>query len=128
MRLRASEKFMSQRQQRVAYLIHQELAELLKKEVRDSRLSKISLTAASISPDLKQVKVFYSLLENQSEKEIQKALNKATGYLRHLLAQATVLRYVPKLEFLYDKSIERAERISLLIERALRKDDSDESS
>ncbi|AAO90928.1 ribosome-binding factor A [Coxiella burnetii] len=119
---------MSQRQQRVADLIHQQLAELLKKEVRDSRLSKISLTAVSISPDLKQAKVFYSLLENQNEKEVQKALNKATGYLRHLLAQATVLRYVPKLEFVYDESIERAHRISLLIERALKKDDSDESS
>ncbi|WP_267256944.1 ribosome-binding factor A [Coxiella endosymbiont of Ornithodoros maritimus] len=120
---------MNQRQQRVTDLIHQQLAELFKKEVRDSRLSKISLTAVSISPDLKQAKVFYSsLLENQSEKEVQKALSKATGYLRHLLAQATVLRYVPKLEFVYDESIERADRISLLIERALKKDDSDESS
>ncbi|MBW5802671.1 30S ribosome-binding factor RbfA [Coxiella endosymbiont of Ornithodoros amblus] len=119
---------MNQRQQRVAHLIHQQLAELFKKEVRDSRLSKISLTAVSISPDLKQAKVFYSLLENQSGKEVQKALSKATGYLRYLLAQATVFRYVPKLEFVYDGSIERADRILLLIERALKKDDSDESS
>lgn len=49
---------MTQRQQRIADLIHQQLANLLKKEVRDPRLSKISLTAVYSSLDLKQAKNF----------------------------------------------------------------------
>ena len=116
---------MTQRQQRVADLIHQRLADLLKKEVRDPRLSQISLTAVYLSLDLKQAKIFYSLLDSQYEREVQKALSKAMGYLRYLLAKSTALRYVPKLEFIYDQSIERANRISLLIKRSLI-NDSDE--
>lgn len=115
----------SQRQQRVADLIHRQLAELLKKEVHDPRLALISLTAVSVSPDLKQAKVFYTLLEEQNPKEVQKAFHKATGYLRHLLAETVILRYVPKLKFAYDETIERADKISLLIKRAIQ-DDSEE--
>ena len=106
---------MTQRQQKVADLVHRQLAGFLKKEVHDARLSKISLTGVSISSDLRQAKVFYSLLENQHGKEVKQVLNKATGYLRYLLAQATALRYVPKLEFIYDEIIERVDRLSSLI-------------
>ena len=106
---------MTQRQQQVADLIHQQLAGLFKKEVHDARLSKILLTGVSISSDLKQAKVFYSLLENQYRKEVQQVLNKATGYLRYLLAQSTALRYVPTLEFIHDEIIERVNRLSSLM-------------
>ena len=116
---------MTQRQQRIADLIHQQLAKLLKKEVCDPRLSKISLTAAYLSLDLKQAKIFYSLLDKKNEKEVQKALSKAIGYLRCLLAKTITLRYVPKLEFIYDRSIERADRISLLIQCSLKDNNKD---
>ena len=106
-------------QQRAADLIHQQLATLIKKEVHDPRLTTISLTAVSISSDLKQAKVFYTLLEDQNPQKVQKVLDKAIGYLQCLLAKATVLRYVPKLQFAYDESIARADEISLLIKRAI---------
>lgn len=109
----------SQRQERVADLIHQQLAELLKKEVQDPRLSLMSLTAVSISPDLKEAKIFYTLPEDYDPQGVQIALDRATGYLRRLLAKATVLRYVPKLLFTYDESIARANKISLLIKKAI---------
>ncbi|MFW0093510.1 MAG: 30S ribosome-binding factor RbfA [Coxiella-like endosymbiont] len=110
----------TQRQQRVADLIHHQLAVLLKKEVHDPRLVRISITAVSISPDLKQAKIFYTFLENKNRKATQKALDKAIGYLRCLLAEATKLRYVPQLQFAYDESLERAERISSLINCAFK--------
>lgn len=115
-----------QRQQRVADLIHHQLAILLKKEVHDPRLAIISLTAVSVSPDLKQAKVFYTLLESEERKSIQKALDKAIGYLRRLLAEVTALRHVPQLQFAYDESLERAEKISSLINRALKNNDDTE--
>ena len=116
----------TQRQQRVADLIHHQLAVLLKKEVHDPRLARISLTAVSVSPDLKQAKIFYTLLESEDRKAIQKALDKAIGYFRRLLAEATALRYVPQLQFAYDESLERTEKISSLINRALKNDDDNE--
>ena len=112
----------TQRRQRVADFIHRQLATLLKKEVHDPRLVRISLTAVSISPDLKQAKIFYTFLENEDRKATQKALDKATGYLRCLLAEATKLRYIPQLQFSYDESLERAERIVSLISCTLKND------
>ena len=112
----------SQRQQRVADLIHQQLAELFKKKVHDPRLALISLTAVFVLPDLKQAKVFYTLLEDQNFKEVQKVIDKATGYFQHLLAEATTLRYIPKLQFIYDESIERANKIHCLLKRATQND------
>lgn len=112
----------NQRQQQVGDLIQRQLAELLKKEVHDPRLAFISLTAVSMSPDLKQAKVFYTLFEERNLQEVQKAFHKATGYLQHLLAEASILRYIPKLRFVYDESIERADKISLLIKRAIQDD------
>lgn len=111
-----------QRQQRVADLIHHQLAILLKKEVHDPRLVKISLTAVSVSPDLKQAKIFYTLFRNEDRKAMQKALDKALGYLRRLLAKAIALRYVPRLQFTYDKSLEQAEKILSLINYTLKND------
>lgn len=56
---------------------------------------------------------------------MQGALNNAIGYLRYLLAKTTTLRYVPRLEFIYDQSIARANRISLLIKYSLENDRDD---
>ena len=112
----------STRLQRVADLIHHQLADLLKKEVQDSRLNNVVLTAVIMSPDLKQAKVFYTILETKHRNKIQQALNKAAGYLRHLLAEATVLRYIPQLQFIYDESVERGSRITTLIDDALASD------
>lgn len=116
----------TQRQQRVANLVHHQLAVLLKKEVHDPRLAGISLTAVLVSSDLKEAKIFYTLSENEDRKAIQKALDKAMGYLRRLLAKATVLRYLPRLQFAYDKSLERAEKILSLINYTLRNDNDNE--
>ena len=109
----------SQRQQRVADLIHQQLAQLFKKEVYDPRLTLISLTAVSVSRDLKRAKIFYTLFKDQNYKMVEKALEKATSYLRYLLAEATALRYIPELQFFYDELIGRAEKISFLLKRAI---------
>lgn len=109
----------NQRQQRVAYLIHQQLARLFKKEVYDPRLALISLTAVSVSRDLKRAKIFYTLLKEQNHTVVQKALKNATSYLRYLLAEVTALRYIPELQFFYDEVIERADEISCLLNKTV---------
>lgn len=110
------------RARRVADLIHQQLARIILKEINDPRLADFSLTAVDVSPDLHQATVFYTVLNKNNLKDVKKALAKATGYLRHLLAGATELRYVPVLHFVYDESIERGSRMSQLINEAVDED------
>lgn len=54
--------------------------------------------------------------------ESVKALNKAAGYLRTLLAKQMSLRTVPKLVFRYDSSISRGHYLSSLIDHAIAAD------
>jgi ribosome-binding factor A len=54
--------------------------------------------------------------------ESVKALNKAAGYLRTLLAKQMSLRIIPKLTFRYDNSIARGQYLSSLIDHAIAAD------
>jgi len=51
-----------------------------------------------------------------------KALNKAAGYLRSLLARRLKLRLTPKLRFHFDGSVSGGNKLSSLIDKALEAD------
>ena len=72
----------------------------------------------SISPDLKFVKIFVSILGDESSKsDMLIGFNAASSFLRRELASRLRIRYVPQLSFYYDESIERGERMIELITR-----------
>jgi len=110
------------RAKRVADLIHHQLARILLKEINDPRLKDFSLTAVEVSPDLRQATVFYTVLNSDNLSDIKKALSKASGFLRRHLAETAQLRYVPVLRFVYDESIEKGSRMSVLIDQAIDED------
>lgn len=122
----------TKRARQVADLIHRNLAILLKREVSDPRLVFVSITSVDLSPDLGNAKIYFALPDQKQLPEVQKAFASASGYLRSLLADGLGLRYVPKLHFVFDKSIDQGAKMSDLIEQArrrdeqLRRDDSDE--
>ena len=108
---------MIRRSERISKLIRREISELLEREVNDPRLSKlISVTAVSLSPDLKYAKVFVSILGDEAnKKDMLAAFNTASGFLRKELAPRLKMRCTPQLSFYYDDSIERGERLLNLI-------------
>ncbi len=110
---------MSHRVERVNSLIRQELSELLQRHVKDPRLgSFISVTEVITSPDFKHARVYVSYLgSDEQKKETLKALKTAAGFLRTELAQRLKLRVTPELDFVWDDSIERGDRLLQLIDR-----------
>ena len=133
---------MSARKQRVADQIQREIATLIQMEVNDPRVGMVSVTGVDVSRDLAHAKVYVTVLNTLSEDgdlnsstltepgaldklEVEQnlnALNKASGYLRTLLAKRLNTRSVPKLQFHYDASITRGQQLSSLIDSALRAD------
>ena len=105
----------SKRGQRIADLIQRELALVLKKEIRDPRFADVVITSVGMSNDLSWAWVYFTLLDYHQASEVEQALNKASGYFRHLLSQNSALRYTPKLHFTMDESIIRGERITELL-------------
>ena len=133
---------MSARAQRVADQIQREIAMLIQMEMNDPRIGMVSVTAVDVSRDLSYAKIFVTVLNSLSGSatvnsstlsepgkldkleidENLRALNKATGYLRSLLAKRLTMRLVPRLRFYYDSSIERGRHLSELIDNALAAD------
>ena len=114
----------SKRTRCVADLILRELAALLRSEVSDPRLKNISITGVDLSPDLGQARVYYSVLEKEQLDQASHALSHACGHFRHELSLRTALQRIPRLVFVYDKSVIHGEEISQLInEKFKHKDD-----
>src|SRR5258706_5359618 len=108
---------MSTRTERVSDLIRGEISRLLLREVRDPRVGFVTITGATVSPDLKSVRVHVSVLGSPEAREQSlEALNAAAGFFRRELFRNLRLRYAPRVEFRLDDSLDRGDRI----ERVLR--------
>ncbi len=105
------------RSDRVAEQIQRELADLLQFEVKDPRVSMVTLTDVEVSRDMAHAKIFYSALAGTPE--LQLGLEKSAGFLRSQLSKRMLVRSVPQLHFVYDASIEYGMKLSRLIDEAL---------
>lgn len=111
------------REERVGAEMHRELALLLRDEVRDPRLGQVTIQEVRVVRDLSHAKVFFTVMDSAQAKATEAALNKASAFLRRRLAESMKnLRTIPRLAFVYDKSIEAGMRISSLIDKAVAKD------
>ncbi|HZM33164.1 MAG TPA: 30S ribosome-binding factor RbfA [Burkholderiales bacterium] len=109
------------RPQRIGDLIQRELSDLLAREVRDPRIGMVTITSVDVSPDMGHAKVFFTLLEKSNLDAVLQGLTRAAGFLRSQLARRLTLYSIPELRFQYDESIERADRLSRLIDNAVGK-------
>lgn len=106
----------SPRTRRVAERIQVEIAEILQREVRDPRIAALTVTGVAVSRDLGSAKVWVAgRIPEGDERDLLGALERATPYLRTLLAPRLGLRTVPTLRFLIDHSLETGDRIERLL-------------
>jgi ribosome-binding factor A len=108
----------SRRIERINHLLRQEIAELLTREVKDATLNTamISITDVDTSPDLRNAKVYFSVYGDEDEiKAARDHLKRASGFLHHNLKERLDLRHTPHLEFVFDPSLERGDRIMRLM-------------
>ena len=83
--------------------------------------SFVSVTRAEAAPDLKIAKVYFSHLSGE-EKEVKRALERATGMLRRHLAETLNLRITPDLIYAPDRSGAHGARISELLNQIHKED------
>ncbi|ABA58579.1 ribosome-binding factor A [Nitrosococcus oceani ATCC 19707] len=116
------------RARRVGELLQRELARLFQEELKDPRVKLVTVSHVRVSPDLRQAKAYVTFLGKEEDTQEQLAvLNKAAGFLQHGLSQRVELRVIPRLQFVYDDSIERGRRLSALIDKAVQKETDGES-
>jgi len=113
---------MSRRIERLNVLFRQEIADLIRSEMRDPRLGElVSITRVSISPDLEKGTAYVSVLGDADAKtDTMRALHAAAPYLRRRLLERVHIRRIPTLQFVLDESIEEAARILDLMKQVER--------
>jgi len=121
------------RSQRVGDHIQKELSTIIQTPVRDAGLGLVTITAVDLSTDLSYAKIYVTCLgldqesdpDSKSERvEILIMLNENAPQFRHQLSKILTTRIVPKLKFMFDESLERANRLTSLID-SLHSDDPD---
>jgi ribosome-binding factor A len=109
------------RPQKLGDLIQRELSQLVQRELRDPRVGMITITGVDVSPDFSHAKVFFTTLAPGHVDEAKQGLKRAAGFLRSQLAKRIKLYTTPELRFEYDESVERGDRLSRLIDSAVKK-------
>jgi len=105
------------RAQRVADLIREVLADLVRRDVRDPRVGIVTIAAVRVSPDLKNARVFVSSLGEPEAREASvEALNHAAPFLRRSLGKTVRLKYVPALLFVADTALDTGLRVERLLD------------
>lgn len=115
------------RGKRVAELIRAYLAELMRREVDDPRLSSIVLTTVEVTDDLMSARIGVRLLvgddDPKQRAQVMKSLGKGAGRLRRLIAPRLELRRSPELRFHYDAGHDASKRVEELLHEIKREDE-----
>ena len=105
------------RPERVAELVHRELGQRLLTEVKDPRVTPISITSVDVTRDLSRAVVrFLPLGGGEVSPELAEGLEQAARQLRGPIGRALRLRHAPELVFRADEHIEKAIRVTRMID------------
>jgi ribosome-binding factor A len=104
------------RLERVNQLVKEEISLVLQRELKDPRLGFVTITEVDVSPDLRQARVYCSVLGSEEQwLSSFRALASARGFIRNWLRRHLDLRVTPELSFRPDRSMEHAARMQTLL-------------
>jgi len=115
------------RNQRVAQFIKEELSVLVQRDFPLNEFGMITLSNVDVSPDLNNATIYITSFNNSdTHEELIKEMNDQAGHFRHELSRMMTTRSVPSIRFKYDESIERAQRLTDII-NSVNHNDEDET-
>jgi ribosome-binding factor A len=110
------------RMRRVDEAIRQVLGDAVAGDLKDPRVGFVTVTDVRTSPDLRQARVYVSVLganggaSDETERETTlDGLRSGHGFLQARIARELHLKRTPTLEFIYDDTTDRALRVEELI-------------
>jgi ribosome-binding factor A len=103
---------------RVGDQILKELSFVLLERVTDPRVKGVTVTAVKLSNDLKQARVFFSVIGGQEQiNRAQAGLDSARGFIKREISMRMSLKYTPEIVFAYDPSLKSGSDMEKLFEK-----------
>jgi ribosome-binding factor A len=102
---------------RLGERIREDVSVIIEHEVKDPGIGFLTVTHVKVSADLQVAHVYYTTLgDDRTRRSAARALERAAPFLRRQLAGRLRLRRAPELQFHYDESIARGERVEQLLQ------------
>lgn len=101
--------------------VQRALAEIIRGEIKDPRISQwTSVVAVEVAPDLKSCKAWISVLGGEESRTATlQGLKSAEGFIKMKLAKKINLRNTPEITFVMDQSIEYGVSMSHKIDEVI---------
>ena len=102
---------------RVADSLRREISSmLLMQEIKDPRISFVTIIEVAVSPDMRMADVYYVVHGEADEKrETLSGLQSSAGFIRRELGKRLHLKRIPELHFRYDKTLDQGFHIDSLL-------------
>ena len=105
----------SDRMRRVNEAVREVLSDAMKL-LKDPRVGFVTVTDVRTAPDLRHAKVYVSVLGSEAERTgTMDGLASAHGVLQSAISRELRMKRTPTLEFVYDDTAERADRLERML-------------
>ena len=115
----------SRRQLKAASAVRQVVSMAILTELRDPRVSDVTVTHVEMSPDMREAKVYVSIMGDDTKQQIS-ALRGLQSRLRisaiQNRAERIETRYTPRLQFIADLCVKRSLEVADILHRVLAED------
>jgi ribosome-binding factor A len=107
----------AERMRRVDEAVRQVIGDAVAGDIKDPRVGFVTVTDVRTSVDLRHARVYVSVLGDEPTRAgTLDGLRSAHGYLQGRIARELHLKRTPELTFVYDDTLDRASRVSELLD------------
>jgi len=111
---------MSRRTERVSEAIREVVSRAILFELKDPRVSGVTVTRGEVTGDLRHAKVYVSIMGTETEQRLSlRGLESARGFLQRKVAERLETRYTPHIEIVLDDSIKKSLEMSRILRDVL---------
>lgn len=111
----------TRRIERINELLRREISGIIQREIKDPGIGFTTIMRVETTNDLYYSTVFASVMGEESVRiRTIEHLNKAAGYIKHLLMDRLTMRNIPKISFKLDNSIDYTLRINEVLDKLSR--------
>jgi len=113
---------MSKRIPRVNQLLKKEISQILLREIEFPKGVLVTVTRVESTPDLRESKIFLSIMPEENKDKITDFLNKKIYFLQQKINKRLRMRPIPKIIFFKEEKTKTAARIEEILEKLKRKE------
>lgn len=117
----------SRRVLKAAQAIREVVSMAIIADLKDPRISDVTVTLVEVSPDMRQAKVSVSVMGDETKQKLCiRGLQNSAGYLQSKVGKRIDTRYTPRIQFVLDEGIKHSMLVTRILDEVLPKDENEQ--